>query len=414
MKNTDPTETILNFFFWLSSTIPNNKTTVKWGLDPAGKNGTAQTVPTINSTPTITGAWRDTVQVSASPLITEFKAGDKYPIWLWWHIEPVTNADPKWIVEDDLAAFNWKGSIASSGTGSSGVPPAEDSGGGGGAIPPVTIANYKIGFVGDEGCENETDDVLSMIVAQDYDYVVSTGDHAYASASCWTSNFSVLKPNFNSAYGNHEWEESGGTTPYKSFFGHTLTYFNFTFQNIRFIVMDTNLDIDNGSAQYAKIVQWLTEANNDGTIDWIFVINHHPWWVDGSQHDANEFGQIETYHSLFVTKKVDFILSGHNHNFQRTHQLGYNAADPLDAPTIVDNTSPYVSGGGLIHVVSGTGGHDSGGSLYDLPTQPAFQAYQDNTMNGVWEVTASNNGKTLTCNFRDLDDNTYDSFTISK
>ena len=51
----------------------------------------------------------------------------------------------------------------------------------------------------------------------------------------------------------------------------------------------------------------------------------------------------------------------------------------LDNPTIVDNTSPYVSGGGIIHIVSGAGGHDSGSSLYELPSQPAHQAYQNNT-----------------------------------
>ena len=124
----------------------------------------------------------------------------------------------------------------------------------------------------------------------------------------------VLKPNFNSAYGNHEYSESGGTTPYRTFFTHTLTYFNFTYQNMRFIVMDTNLDIDNGSAQYAKVVQWLTEANTDGTIDWIFVIMHHPMWVSGSHHPANEFDQIETYMQLFIDHKVDFVCAGHNHN----------------------------------------------------------------------------------------------------
>ena len=347
-------------------------------------------------------------------MITNFNAGDTYPIWIWWHIDPVAANEDKWEVEDDLAVFNFKTAVEPGGTAQPGEPPIEDGGGGGGSIPPPVVANYKLAVIGDEGCENETDDVIALILAQDYDYVVSTGDHAYASASCWTSNFAPLKPNFNSAYGNHEYEESGGTAPYKTFFGHTLTYFTFKFQNIQFIVMDTNLDIDAGGSQHAKITQWLNEANADGTVDWIMVVGHHPWWVDGSQHPANEFNQIETYHSLFVTKRVDLIFSGHNHNAQRTHQLGYNAADPIDAPTIVDNTSPYVSGGGLIHVVSGLGGHDSGSGLYDLPSQPSFQAYQANTYNGVFEITASNNGQTLTCQFRDLDDNVYSTFVINK
>jgi hypothetical protein len=57
----------------------------------------------------------------------------------------------------------------------------------------------------------------------------------------------------------------------------------------------------------------------------------------------------------------------------------------------------------LIHVVTGTGGHDSGGSLYALGSQPSFQGYQNRTHNGIYEILASNNGKTLTCSFVDKD-----------
>lgn len=402
-----------NFFFWLSSIKPENKTLVKFARGSAGRNGVEQTVATKNSAPTGV-TWRTLTTIPAEPMITNFNAGDTYPIWLWWHIDPVAANEDKWEVQDDIAVFNFKGAPEPGGTGGVGEPPIDDGGGGSGGNPEPVVPNYKIAFAGDWGCENETDDVIALIQAQDYDYVVGTGDNAYASASCWTSNFSVLKPNFNSAYGNHEYSESGGTTPYKTFFGHTLTYFTFKFQNIQFIVMDTNIDLDVGSPQYIKVTQWLNEANADGAVDWIIAVMHHNWWIAGGDNAANTFDQIETYHQLFVTKRVDFVICGHNHNFQRTYQIGYNAANPLTAPTIIDNTSPFVSGGGLIHVVSGGGGHDSGGSLYDLPSAPSFQAYQSWLYNGVWEMLSSNNGQTLTCRFRDLDDNVYDQFVINK
>jgi len=347
-------------------------------------------------------------------MVTNFDAGDIYPIWIWWHIDPVANNESGWTIEDDLASFNFKVSIEPSGTGTVGEPPISGGGGGGGGNPEPTIPNFKIGFIGDEGCEPETNDVIQLIQNQDYDYVWSIGDHAYASASCWTNRFTVLKPNFNSAYGNHEYSESGGTGPYKTFFGHSLTYFTTKYQNIQFIVMDTNIDIDQGSAQNQKVLEWLNTANADGTVDWIIVLMHHPMWIDGSQHPADEFEQIETYHSTFVTKRVDFVISGHNHTTQRTHQLAYNSSDPIDSPTVIDSTSPYVSGGGLIHVVCGVGGHDDANHLYDLPSQPSFQAYQANDYNGLWEVLSSNNGQTLTCRFRDVDENIYDEFVITK
>ena len=306
LKNTSA-EDVDNFYFWLSSVKPQNKTLIRFARGSSGRNGTEQTVATKNSAPTGV-TWRTLTTIPAEPMITNFNAGDTYPIWLWWHIDPVTSSDDGWEVLDDIAVFNFKGSPEPGGTGTVGEPPIDDGGGGGGGNPVVTIANFKVAIIGDEGCENETDDVKALLVAQNYDIIVSTGDHAYASAGCWTTIFNSLKTKMRSAYGNHEYEESGGLTPYKTFFGETLTYNTYKFQNIQFIIMDTNINIDVGSAQYNKIVQWLNEANADGAIDWIMVVNHHPWWVDGSDHPADEFEQIETYQSLFISKRVDFIF----------------------------------------------------------------------------------------------------------
>ena len=78
------------------------------------------------------------------------------------------------------------------------------------------------------------------------------------------------------------------------------------------------------------------------------------------------------------------MFTGHNHNWQRTHKVSYNSGSPTN-PTVVDSTPPFVNDDtGLIHVVTGTGGHDSGGSLYSLGSQPAFQGYQNRTHNGIF------------------------------
>jgi hypothetical protein len=285
--------------------------------------------------------------------------------------------------------------------------------GGSGGNPPPTPTDYKIAFAGDWGCESATDDVISLIQDQDYDYVVGVGDNAYASSSCWTNRFSVLKPNFNSAYGNHEYEESGGITPYKTFFGHSLTYFTFQYQNIFFLVIDTNISLGSGSAQHNFITNELARVANDSTIKWKIAVMHHPWFGADSDHSYNDDNQVQAYHTLFVNNGVNFVVVGHNHNWQRTHQVAYNSSDP-ESPTVVDNTSPYSkTAAGLIHVVTGTGGHDSGSGLYALGSQPSFQAYQNRTHNGIWSIEASNNGNTLTCAFVSIDGDRFDEFTIS-
>ena len=121
--------------------------------------------------------------------------------------------------------------------------------------------------------------------------------------------------------------------------------------------------------------------------------------------------QRQNFHTLFQQNKVSFVLVGHNHNWQRTHQIAYNA-DNTAAPNVVDNTSPYSRQGiGLIHVVTGTGGHDT--NLYALNNNPSYNAYSNRTHNGIWEIVASNNGQTLTCSFVEIGGDKFDTFVIT-
>ena len=129
---------------------------------------------------------------------------------------------------------------------------------------------------GDWGCGSTTNNVINL--CKGYDFTLGVGDNAYASASCWTSAFSTLKPNFNSAYGNHEYSESGGIAPYKTFFGHSLTYFSFNFQNVHILVLDSNINMDAGSAQHNFATADLNAVDGNSAIDWIFVSMHHPWF----------------------------------------------------------------------------------------------------------------------------------------
>jgi hypothetical protein len=288
---------------------------------------------------------------------------------------------------------------------------AGTGGGGGGGVPPPTPTNWKMAFVGDEGCGNTTNDVRDL--CKKYDYTVSVGDHAYTSADCWISTFSSLKPNFNSAYGNHEYSEKGQTAPYKTFFGHSKTYFSFNFQNVHIVVIDSNIDMDPGGAQHNFVTADLATTSANSAIDWIFAVIHHPWFGASSSHSYNDGNAVQAFHSLFQTHKVALVLSGHNHNWQCSKQVAYNSGSPTN-PTVFDGTPPFVkTSSGLIHVVTGTGGHDSGGALYSLGSQPSFQLYQNRTNNGIFEVVASNNGKTLTCSFVNTNDDKFNTFVIT-
>jgi len=409
-------------FFWLSYRDLTNNTVWRFARDAAGRNGTAQTIASITTAPTSV-TWRELSEIPFEPMISTFDANDTYPLWIWRHITATAFSDEEFSQKDDPCIFNYAFKIGVAGTPSPGEGPGTDPGGGGGGgsggNPPPSTADFKIAFVGDEGCENATEDVIQLITDNGFDVLVSGGDHAYESASCWTNLFNPLKTslgstNFFSAYGNHEYEESGGINPYKTFFGDTLTYFKIKVENIGFVVMDTNIDIDQSSTQGGKVTQWLAEHNADSSVEWKIVVMHHPWWVDGSRNEANEFNQIQEWHSAFTTAGVDLVICAHNHNWQRTHQLTYNSGDPLHSPNIAASTSPYTQGARLIHVVTGGGGHDSGTGLYQLPSQPSFQAYQSRLYNGVWVIESSNSGQTLSCYFLNTDNTKFDEFVLNR
>ena len=411
-------------FFWLSHRDLNHKTEFKFGRGSSGRNGVEQTIPDINTAPTgIT--WREMSDIPLEAMISTFDAGDVYPIWIWRHVDAVLNSDEAWIVKDDPCMFNFAFRIDAAGTGSTGggtggggTGGGGTGGGGGGGVPPPAATDYRLVFAGDWGCENATEDVITLINSLNPDLLCSVGDNAYESPPCWISLFQPLKTSmgarFVGAFGNHEYEESGGVGPYKTFFGRPATYFSFTFENIAVFVWDTNIDISEGSAQYNFFLDAMDEASANTTVKWKIAVMHHPWFVDGSRNEANEFNQIEELHQVFVDHGISMVVVGHNHNWQRTHQLGFNAGDPLHAPNIISSTSPYsAQAAGLIHVVTGGGGHDTGTGLYQLPTQPSFQAYQSRLYNGVWIIDASNGGKTFTCYFMNVDNTAFDSFVIT-
>lgn len=385
----------------------------KFGADTNAVD--AQTIADKYTSP-VGVTWNSVGTIPTTSEIGSLTAGEFFPIWLWLHVDANSAATP---ATDDNGIFTFDFFIPPGGTG---TPGTGGSGGGTGGNPPPTPTDWKIAIVGDEGCEPETDDVISLINTNAYDYVVSVGDHAYESASCWTSKFSGLKSKMISAYGNHEYSESGGTSPYKTFLGRNSTYYTFKFQNILFIVIDDN-DFEDGSApslsvgstQHNFIKSALTAAANDNTIVWKIAIIHHPWFGTGADHPSNEGGQVGELHELFQNNKVSFVCVGHNHNWQRSFQVSYDSATP-QTPNIVASTSPYSRNvTGLIHVVTGTGGHDSGGGLYGLPNtdSPNWQAYQNRTHNGVWEIVATNSGNTLTCSFVEIGGDKFDTFVIT-
>ncbi len=374
---------------------------------------TGQETDSVYDSP-IVDKWYGT-QDGISDRFGTLKAGTAIPIWLHLHISQQTDATP---LLDDYGVFLIEFDIAEGGSGTPSVPGSD--GNTGGNEPPTTV-DFKIALAGDWGCEPETNDVIDLIQDQDYDLVVGVGDNAYENSGCWVDKFNAIKSIFRlSAFGNHEYSESGGTSPYKTFFGVSKTYRTFQFKNIFFLIIDDNAfeddsapDFAEGSTQHNFIKSELARVKTDASVVWKIAVMHHPWFGTGADHEENEWDQIDEYHELFQNNKVSFVVTGHNHHWQRSHMCSYDSGSP-ESPNVVDSSSPYTRNSvGVIHVVTGTGGHDSGGGLYGNSDDAAFWAYRNKSHNGVWEIVASNEGKTLTCSFVDTGGSKFDTFTIT-
>jgi hypothetical protein len=89
--------------------------------------------------------------------------------------------------------------------------------------------------------------------------------------------------------------------------------------------MDTESPWDKGSEQYNFI---LDELENSQSFDHKIIISHKNFITCDCSHRPLP-GLYGTYHDLFAKHDVDFVFSGHNHNYQRF--------SPIDNVTYIVN-----------------------------------------------------------------------------
>ncbi len=147
-----------------------------------------------------------------------------------------------------------------------------------------------------------------------------------------------------------------------------------------------------GNTHYNWLESQIDSARAAG-IPWVIVGMHYPC-LSAGQYPCAEGPPLM---NLLVSKRVDLVLHGHDHNYQRGKQL---ALDPVTCPSIagtgytpacvVDDglDGIYPKGAGTIDVISGTFGQ----SLYPVssldPEAPYF-AKLDSTTNGYTQYTVS-------------------------
>lgn len=144
------------------------------------------------------------------------------------------------------------------------------------------------------------------------------------------------------AVGNHE-QDHQNYYDYVSQPGKE-DYYDFTFGNTQFFVVDTNHDYSEGSEQY----EWLKKRLAESEATWKIVAHHHPAFTS----DSNDYGDTykgDSTHGdpriqqslvpLYETYNVDVVFQGHVHIYERTWPIRGGHVDQ-------DHGVVYVTTGG--------------------------------------------------------------------
>jgi len=192
----------------------------------------------------------------------------------------------------------------------------------------------------------------------------------------------------------------------------SATYYSFNYKGVHFLALDPNKDYDSSSDQYDFVVDDLAAISQNTSINWIVVFFHQPMYMSECNCGVNmnytgpSNPLRETYQPLFDRYRVDLVLQAHVHAYERLNPMTYNAKIE-DA----NDFGPYNDPRGQIYVTVGNGGRDL--SNWDTANRPAMYAAQDDDHWGFFKAAITNDGKTLTGAFIDIDGASHDPFVIT-
>jgi thrombospondin type 3 repeat protein/calcineurin-like phosphoesterase family protein len=165
---------------------------------------------------------------------------------------------------------------------------------------------------------------------------------------------------------------------------------------IRVIMIPPDMRVENVSYDYtpgSPPYAWLSSAIDDARtrgIPWVAVGMHKVCITTGAK--GCEIGT--DLMNLLVSKRVDLVLQGHDHNYQRGKQLALNGGCPavpaasFDADCVVDSGADgvYTKGAGPIFVISGTFGQCCY-SVNGADAEAGYFARIDSTSKGFTKYT---------------------------
>ena len=246
-------------------------------------------------------------------------------------------------------------------------------------------APFVVAYSADTDQEKRDDadpaSVFKMIVSEKPDRYIFGGDGPYEEkGKKWTELMDKfeLKRIIKVCQGNHDWAESEDertekdietwmpslkitpeVDPAEKNWWKSKWIHSWQDRNAFFIVMNSSdLDIKFKRNHYNWVLKQIEEVKKlkaDGKIDWIFGIMHKPWYTLKTKHSPEtEIRKI--YQPLFDEIGADFMLYGHNHDFQVWLPMISDATQKFTKTE--DGSYDFSKPHGQFHIVNGAGGHE--------------------------------------------------------
>ena len=186
---------------------------------------------------------------------------------------------------------------------------------------PRAADSLKFAVIGDNGTgEQPQYEVARQMAASrssfPFDFVLMLGDNMYGSQKPQDFAAKFERPyarlleagvRFYATLGNHDQPTNRS---YPSFSMAGERYYTFVRDQVRFVILDTNL-MDRTQ------LAWLEETLGQATEPWKIVYFHHPIYSDGDRHGSNVEMRV-LLEPLLVRHGVTVVFSGHEHIYERT------------------------------------------------------------------------------------------------
>jgi hypothetical protein len=139
-------------------------------------------------------------------------------------------------------------------------------------------------------------------------------------------------------------------------------------------------------AQTAWLRRTLAAARRDGTIDWIIVQMHQDATTSSENGNGSDAGLRETWLPLFDQYRVDLVVCGHDHDYERSFPVrGFDSDVGTDAatgapvqtcrphPVTTKDTGTFDTSQGTVHLILGGGGTNANLDEYGVDSKDGLR-----------------------------------------